>query len=344
MRQKPKTLLFLVLPLILGAGPQGGDISIHGGNFCGDGLPLEAERSVDRLFAEAEEIASRTQTCPVACRPRINQAEFCAYGHQLAFGDVAFSNIASDAVTAGLLFDTAIMSNQSVLTVVAEQLELFGGEAITVLHEAEVAVENVRGGRTSPLPDETCWHLVARDIADLSGALTLLQSVDLTSGNITLLTERLDGVVSVFDEERDSLHKAVAGAAVLDPAEAERLLARFIGAKAALTDAIVQLTRSSELAHTRLELAVSTEASANPAPTTHAASYQEASACLTKLSLTLMTGREALLESKRMLQDCRPFNECPLTPMPKTFSLEGTLGRDDEAAKQSVSVSSSMCE
>ncbi len=344
MRQFPRLLMLLFTPLILGAAPPGGDISVVGGAFCESGLVLDAERSVDRLFAEADKIAGRSQECPSACAPAINQADFCAYGDQLALNDVAFGSIAGSAVDASLLFDTAAASGQHVLETLSEQVTLFSNEAIDVLDEATAAVDAARTGSSAALPDETRWNLVARDLADLHDVFTLLDSLGLASGDVASLTGHLAAAVSTFERERDALHKAIAGAAVLEPAEADRLTDVLSNAKQALGLVKAQISQSAERAASEMDATVDTEANANPPATALSTDYQDAAACLTSLSLTLMTGREALLETKRILQDCRPLNDCRITPMPTRFSLERILAREEEAAKQSFAVTSSMCQ
>ncbi len=344
MRHKQTFLFILTLPFILGATPPGGDISVDGGAFCEAGLVVDAERSVDRLFAEADKIAGRSQECPSACAPAVNQADFCAYGDQLALNDVAFGNLAGSAVDASLLFDTAAASGQHVLVTFSQQLTLFSNEAIDVLDKATVAVDAARAGSSATLPDETRWNLVARDLADLHDVLTLLDSLGLTTGDVASLTGNLAAAVSTFERERDALHKAIDGAAVLEPAEAERLADVLSNAKQALGLVKTQIAQSAERAASEMDAAVNTEATANPPATALSTDYQDAAACLTSLSLTLMTGREALLETKRILQDCRPLNDCRITPMPTRFSLERILSREEEAAKQSFAVTSSMCQ
>ncbi len=344
MRQYSRLLMCLFLPFILSAAAQGGDISVSGGNFCDAGLVVDAERSVDRIFAEADRIAGKSQECPSACAPAINQADFCAYGDQLALSDVAFSNLAGSAVDASLLFDTAAASGQHVLVTLSQQLTLFSDEAISVLEKAVASVDAARAGTSAPLPDETRWNLVARDLADLYGALSLLHSLELATGDVSSLTRHLAAAISTFERERDALHKAVDGAAVLESAEADRLVDAFSNAKQALGLVKAQISQSADKVESEMAVAPNTEANANPPATALSTDYQDAAACLTGLSLTLMTGREALLETKRILQDCRPLNDCRITPMPTSFSLERILSREEEAAKQSFAVTSSMCQ
>eukprot|EP00439_Symbiodinium_sp_Y106_P088377 s1_g913.t1 len=344
MRHIQTFILVLLSPFILGAATPGGDISVVGGAFCETGLIVDAERSVDRLFAEADKIAGRSQECPSACAPAINQADFCAYGDQLALSDVAFGSIAGSAVDASLLFDTAAASGQHVLVTLSQQLTLFSNEAIDVLETTSAAVEAARAGTSAALPDETRWNLVARDLADFHDALTLLDSLGLASGDVASLTGNLAAAISVLERERDALHKAIDGAAVLEPAEADRLTDVLSNARQALGLVKAQISQSAERAESEMGTAVNTEANANPPATALSTDYQDAAACLTSLSLTLMTGREALIETKRILQDCRPLNDCRITPMPKSFSLERILSREEEAAKQSFAVTSSMCQ
>jgi hypothetical protein len=176
--------------------------------------------------------------------------------------------------------------------------------------------------------------------------LAILHSTGLATGDVAALSDRLDTAATEFEGIYNEIHKAIEGAEVLTPHSGETLVTRLRNIRAAVAWVGAGFEAGAENASRQAPADIPTNATALPPAALLAPSYQDASDCFIRLSLTLGTGSEALQQSRQMLGACRSFDECS-TPGPSTISdlslFESFLAASDEAAKMSAAVTSSMC-
>lgn len=335
----------ILTPNVGGAQPAA-ELAVVGGAFCKTGVTAEAETAVDRLFAEANRVAEKIQACESLCAPQVNPAEFCAYGTQLVYDSVALTRLAGAASDAARLFDQALLQSSYATSVLSADFSSTAFEMGDLIDQAIASVEATTRGDTAAMPDETRWRLAARDLDNASMLLAILASTGLATGDVAALSRRLDTAATEFKRIYNDIHKAIKGAEVLTPRSAEALAVRLGDIRAATAWVRTSFEVSAENTSRQVPADIPTNATALPPGAALAPSYQDASDCFTRLSLTLGTGSEAVQQSRQMLGTCRPFDECrpsgPLT-IPDLSVFESFLAHSAEAAKMSAAVTSSMC-
>ena len=322
------------------------EIELIGGAFCRAGLGTEAETAVDRLSGEDSRIAEKVQACETRCAPRVNSAEFCAYGSQLAQDDAAMTRLGNAATNAAVLFDEAVAKSHYAMSVLFADFSSTASETTVLLDQTIAALQTGHAGSSAAMPDEAKWRLVARDIDDTSMMLAILHATGLATGDVPGLSNRLNMAKLEFSKLYADAHTALGGAEPVSPGSAEMLIARLETIRVTLAWVESSFGASADRASVQDATRITTNATALPPAALLASSYQDASNCFTRLSLTMTTGNMAVQQSRQRLEECRSFDECRLldpTEIPDLSLFQRFLARGDKMAKTSAAVTNSMC-
>jgi len=322
------------------------EIELVGGAFCRAGISTDAETAIDRLSGEESRIAEKVQACETRCAPRVNSAEFCAYGSQLAQDDAAMTRLGNAATNAAVLFEGAAAKSHYAVSVLFADFSSTASEATKLLDQTIAALQTRRAGSSAAMPDETRWRLVARNIDDTSMMLAILHTTGLATGDVPDLSDRLNIAKLEFSKSYADVHAALGGAEPVSSGSVEMLIARLETIRVTLAWVVSSFGASADRASLQDATRITTNATALPSAALLASSYRDASNCFTRLSLTMATGNMAVRQSRQRLADCRSFEECrPLDPteIPDLSLFQRFIARGDEMAKTSAAVTNSMC-
>jgi hypothetical protein len=321
-------------------------VSLRDGAFCesGPGASVSADliSAADRQFERAEEIAKKTNECPQACAPKLNEAEYCAYSDRLVADRYRLGAVALRLSDLGEIYERAGREAKLPIEVLSSDMTLYGGEALNVLKDASKALAK---GASGDVPDVR-WQASSTEVAGLFGAVALLADFSLIEGDYAQIETALEKAAAELNTVRDDLMLALTRAKVMEPSEQLALEERLLTGASNLSWVIASLQTSAEAAVAKADASLSTDANAVP-PGRNAAAIQETVGCLTKLSLSAITGSEAPSMTDEMLNDCRSFEPCrdkgPVPSLANVSPLRALLETQDEADKQTFALVKSMC-
>ncbi|MCP4315049.1 MAG: hypothetical protein GY789_03210 [Hyphomicrobiales bacterium] len=321
-------------------------VSLKTGAFCeaGAGAQIASDlvAASDGQFAQANQIAKKIDQCPQACAPKLNDAEFCAYGKRLVIDRYRLGSIGLRLSELARIYERAGHEAQLPVEVLSADMTLYGSEALDVLRRAS---SSLASGDPAELPDVR-WHASATEVAGLFGAVVLLDDFSLIDGDVAQIVSALEKTVSEINTLRDDLHQALTRAKLMELSERLALEERILTGASQLAFAIASLQASVDDARTATLAKTTTDANAVPAGD-NPVGIQDTVACLNQLSVIAITGSEAPGMADEVLSDCRSFQPCsggnPVYLPANISPLKAFLQTQEEAQQQTLAIVKSIC-
>ncbi len=294
-------------------------------------LNAELGRLDDRMFEHLSQLVERRQNCPAGQAPAA-PGDLCQLQSLLALRGAEMRRLSDGLGRAGLFFSRASMSGRRAEELLAEEIDLFGREALSRLQGGREALARGRGGSI----DAAAWALVGYDLERLGNALMALGAVELANpaaGHAGRLLLRSGSALKPLAERLGAGPDA--GTLARDRPELEAGISRLerdLRGLIALADA----TRDAA----RLRTGPVTAANAQPESPGNG---PQMAACLDKAALSLAVVADSQEMLRRQLSETFPARACTLPEPSPPRGLRWLMDTEIEFEKMMFDIGRRLC-
>lgn len=319
-------------------------IKIEVGAFCEEprieGPAYELAAVADQLFARAETIAQKSDQCTPSCASGINQAEYCELSAALNYERSSLERLSSALGKSQALFARAADNDRLALQILADDLALFGNEALNQLQSGLTALN-----QDSILPmTEISWMLSARELGEFSDMLSALSDLELASPATLTLAARLQSTSADMARLGDEIILAMTRAKLMKPATQNALQSQVNTIIEEVRWTISSIKASAAAEVKSAKTTINTNANAVP-EISRSLDYAKASVCLHDLAVSSAVASEASVMAKDLFGSCRAFDSCGSSQSPpaKLVHISDILALENQMDKQVFATTALMC-